>query len=220
MTKTIVFDLDGTLVHSAPDIHAAVNRMLADCGEAPLDMPTVTGFVGNGIPNLVRLVMQARDIPADAEPRMMQLMVDHYTAHPADLTRPYPGVVDALTAFRAAGHRLGVCTNKLHAPSVDILDQLDLARFFDVVIGGDSLPVKKPDPAPLYAAFEALAPEPGLYVGDSEVDAATAENAGVSFALFTRGYRKTPVEALRHHFAFDAFDDLPAWVAQNAVSAG
>ena len=83
-------------------------------------------------------------------------MLAHYTAHPADLTRPYPGVVNTLAQLRAAGHALGVCTNKAHAPALQILEALDLARFFDVVIGGDSLPVKKPDPAPLHAAFEAL----------------------------------------------------------------
>ncbi|MCC0076812.1 MAG: phosphoglycolate phosphatase [Rhodobacter sp.] len=211
MTGAIVFDLDGTLIDSAPDIAAAANRMLADIGQPPLDLATVTRFIGNGIPNLVRLVMEARGIPADQHPAMNDRMLAHYTAHPADLSRPYPGVVAALEAFRAAGYRLGVCTNKLHAPSMQILNALDLTRHFAVVIGGDSLPVKKPDPAPLHAAFSALG-EAALYVGDSEVDAETAANAGIRFALFTLGYRKTPVEELPHAFAFDDFTTLPGLI--------
>lgn len=205
MNRAIVFDLDGTLVDSAPDIHVAANRMLADCAERPLDLETVTRFIGNGIPNLVRLVMVERDIPESEEERMKALMLEHYTAHPADLTRPYAGVVNALTALRAKGHTLGVCTNKFRAPSLQILEALDLSQFFDVVVGGDSLPIKKPDPAPLRAAFDALKAPPLLYVGDSEVDAETADRAGIPFGLFTRGYRKSPVESLPHLFSFDDF---------------
>lgn len=210
MTHAIVFDLDGTLVDSAPDIHANANRMLADIGAAPLSLSEVTGFIGNGIPNLVRLVMAARAIPAEQEDRMQAAMLAHYTAHPAELTAPFENVVDTLAALRDAGHRLGVCTNKYHAPSVQILDALDLSRFFDVVIGGDTLPVRKPDPAPLQAAYRALARPPLIYVGDSEVDAETARRAGLPFALFTRGYRKAPVAELPHTLAFDDFATLPA----------
>jgi len=214
MKGAIVFDLDGTLVDSAPDIHAAANRMLADCGEAPLDLEAITRFIGNGIPKLVRLVMAERGISSDQEDRLKALMLRHYTAHPADLTRPYPGVADALEVLRDAGFGLGVCTNKFHAPSVQILDALDLSRFFDVVIGGDSLPVKKPDPAPLHAAFGALRASPLLYVGDSEIDAETAKHAGIAFGLFTRGYRTTPVEELPHSFSFDDFSTLPKQIAR------
>ena len=218
MSGAIVFDLDGTLVDSAPDLHAAVNRMLAECGKAPLSLETVTRFIGNGIPNLVRLVMRERAIPQEEEAHMNALMLRHYTAHPVDLTRPYDGVRAALTSLRAEGYKLGVCTNKFRAPSVQILDALDLSRFFDVVIGGDSLPVKKPDPAPLNAAFSDLKAPPLLYVGDSEVDAETAERAKIRFGLFTRGYRKSPVHALTHLFSFDDFSTLAGQV--KALSRG
>ncbi|MBY6203242.1 phosphoglycolate phosphatase [Maritalea mobilis] len=208
MSGAIVFDLDGTLIDSAPDLHAAANRMLADCDKPPLTLEKITSFIGNGIPNLVRLVMEERGIPSAEEERMRELMLAHYTAHPADLTRPYAGVVDVLTALKAAGHPLGVCTNKFRAPSIQILDALDLTRFFDVVIGGDSLQVKKPDPAPLVATFEALNAAPFLYVGDSEVDAETAHRAKIAFGLFSKGYRKTPVEDLPNTFVFDEFKAL------------
>jgi len=213
----IVFDLDGTLVDSAPDLHAAANRMLADFGALPLPLDKIVSFIGNGIPTLVRRVMQERGLPAREKDAMTARMLAHYGAYPADLTRPYPGVVEMLGQLRAAGHVLGLCTNKPHAPSVQILEALGLARFLDVVIGGDSLPVKKPDPAPLHAAFEALhADDAGagrLYVGDSEIDAETAAAAGCDFALFTKGYRKAPVATLPHMLAFDHHAALPDWVA-------
>jgi phosphoglycolate phosphatase len=215
MMRAIVFDLDGTLIDSAPDIHAAANRMLADIGQPPLPLETIIRFIGNGIPNLVRLVMEARGIDAAQHDAMNAAMLRHYTAHPADLSTPYPGVVAALERFTAEGFTLGVCTNKLHAPTLQILDALDLSRHFQVVVGGDSLPVKKPDPAPLHAAFEALG-APVLYVGDSEVDAETARRADIPFALFTQGYRKTPVADLPHRIAFDDFNALPGLMADHA----
>lgn len=219
MNQGIVFDLDGTLIDSAPDIHAAANRMLADFGHTPLSVAQVTSFIGNGIPNLVRLVMEARDIPAYQEEVMQARMLEHYTAHPADLSRPYPGVTECLQTLRNQGYRLGVCTNKLHAPTMQILDALDLSRLFEVVVGGDTLPVKKPDPAPLHAAFKALGAGAVLYVGDSEVDAATAEKARVPFALFTEGYRKTPVEELPHAASFDHFGRLADIVERHGAVA-
>lgn len=209
MSGAIVFDLDGTLVDSAPDLHAAANRMLADAGANPLSLNEVKSFIGNGIPQLVRLAMQARGIPAAREDDMKAAMLAHYTAHPADLTRPYPGVIDALSALRGAGIPLGICTNKFRAPAIQILEALGLIDFFDVVIGGDSFDVKKPDPAPLFAAFRPL-DAPLVYVGDSEVDAETAKRADIPFALFTEGYRKAPVDQLPHHFAFDSFGNFVA----------
>lgn len=211
--SAIVFDLDGTLVHSAPDIAAAANRMLDEAGQPPLDMETAISFVGHGIPRFVEQVMAHYGIDPAQHTAMTARMLVHYTAHPADLTRPYPGVVATLEVLRAQGHTLGICTNKYHAQSVQILDALDLAQYFDVVIGGDSLPVKKPDPAPMHAAFAALPGVPLLYVGDSETDAETARRAGQRFALFTEGYRRAPVADLPHDFAFDDFTALPAFVS-------
>ena len=126
MKDAIVFDLDGTLVDSAPDIHAAANRMLADAGYAPLDLPTVIGLIGNGIPHLVRRAMDHRGIPANRLEDLSARMLAPYTAQPADLTRTYPGLEDSLRALKADGLRLGVCTNTLHAPSIRILEARDL----------------------------------------------------------------------------------------------
>jgi phosphoglycolate phosphatase len=212
MPRAIVFDLDGTLVDSAPDIAAAANRVLSEMDHAPLPVPLLTSFIGHGIPRLIGRVIEHLDLDPALQRRMTARMLSHYAKRPAELTRPYPGVVAALTELRDAGYIMGVCTNKYRGLSVQVLDALGLAPFFGVVIGGDSLPQKKPDPAPLHAAFDALDATPFLYVGDSEVDAETARAAALRFGLFTCGYRSTPVADLPHSFAFDDFAALSALV--------
>jgi len=117
----------------------------------------------------------------------------------------------------AAGHALGVCTNKPAEPARAVLAHLGLLDRFAVVVGGDSLPVTKPDPAPLRAALEALPPGAAVFVGDSEVDAETARAAGVPFLLFTEGYRKSPISALPHAAAFAHWGALPGLVARVLV---
>lgn len=211
MKGALVFDLDGTLVDSAPDIHAACVRMLADYGHGPLSPDRIQSFVGNGAPRLVERVMGAVGVGTGHADWLARFLA-HYEADPATLTRPYPGVPEALEHLAAAGHALGVCTNKPEAPAREILRLLGLDHHFAVVIGGDSTPATKPDPLPLARAYEALPPGPRLYVGDSEVDAATARALPVTFALFTEGYRKSPLTDLPHDFAFGRFADLPALV--------
>lgn len=210
----LVFDLDGTLIDSAPDIHAAVARMLVDEGQAALDLAVVTSFIGHGLPKLVERVIGRVGLDMGQHPRLTKATLDHYTAASSDLTRPYPGVVAALEGFLQAGHAMALCTNKPEAPARAILRDLGLERFFRVVIGGDSLPVTKPDPAPLHACIAALGGGATVYVGDSEVDAATAAAARVPFALFTEGYRKTPVADLPHEVAFADFAQLSGLLAQ------
>jgi phosphoglycolate phosphatase len=130
-----------------------------------------------------------------------------------DLTTIYPGVMAALDALIAEGCVLGICTNKPIAPTHSVLKHLDLASRFGAVLGGDSLPQRKPDPAPLFKTAELLGASPVIYVGDSETDAATAQNAGVPFLLYTEGYRKTPAEDLPQAGRFSDFAELPALVA-------
>ncbi|WP_138466837.1 phosphoglycolate phosphatase [Poseidonocella sp. HB161398] len=209
----IVFDLDGTLIDSAPDIHAAAAKMQAEAGLAPLGLARIRSFIGNGVPVLVERIMAAQDLPSDPElhDALTARFLAHYDAAPAALTRPYPHVPAMLAELAAAGHPLGLCTNKPVGPSRAILAALGLGEVFAAVTGGDSLPLRKPDPMPLCATFAALGGK-GIYVGDSEVDAATAGAAQVPFLLFTEGYRKTPVDELRHDAAFADFSALPGLV--------
>jgi phosphoglycolate phosphatase len=214
VTPAVVFDLDGTLVDSVPDLHAAASRTLADEGLPPLSRATIQGFVGNGLPKLVERLMAATGIAAGEHPRLHAAFAAHYAAAPAALTRPYPGAPEALAALRAAGCRLGLCTNKPAAFTHAILAALGLE--FDVVTAGDSLPVKKPDPLPLLETVRALGGPPALYVGDSEVDAETAARAGLPFLLFRGGYCHVPHDSLAFAAAFDRFAELPALVLRGA----
>ncbi|MBD3763259.1 MAG: phosphoglycolate phosphatase [Rhodobacterales bacterium] len=207
--RAVIFDLDGTLIDSAPDIHAGVNRMLQEVGADTLDYPTVKGFIGNGVPKLIERVMAARDLP-QTHADLVAIFLRHYNADPATLTTLFPNVRSILDALRAEGAALGICTNKPEGPTRDILAAFGLTDHFTVVVGGDTLPVHKPDPTPLHHAVTALGRDVVLYVGDSEVDAATAAATPYPFALFTEGYRKAPLDSLHHHASFADFADLPA----------
>lgn len=209
----IVFDLDGTLIDSAPDIHGVANRLLSEEGAVSITLDEARDFIGNGASVFVSRMRAARGIPASAHDRLLARFVASYDTA-VTLTRPYPGVSQTLHGLRTAGHSLGICTNKPLRATRAVLAHLGLASDFATVWGGDSLSVHKPDPAPLHAAFAALGSGAQIYVGDSDVDAETAERAGVPFLLFTEGYRKSPVEALKHHAAFDHFAELPDLVEQ------
>lgn len=212
--KTVVFDLDGTLVHSAPDIHAAANALLAEEGVAPLSLDTIISFMGNGVPTLMKRMGEACNLPADAHDARVKRFLQIYKAAPSALTRPYPGVVDLLESLSAKNMQLAVCTNKPSAPAKAILRDLGLDHYFALVLGGDALPVRKPDPAPLLHVFDELGATERLFVGDSEVDAETASRAKAPFALFSGGYRKTPVAQLYHDYAFDHFDQLTTAISR------
>ncbi len=216
----IVFDLDGTLIHSAPDIHHAANSLLAEHGKGPLSLETVTGFIGKGVPWLVTCLIRETGLDPALHPELVAGFGARYESA-VTLTRPYPGVVAALETLKDAGHRMAVCTNKPVAPALAVLEHLNLAGFFDHVQGGDMLGVKKPDPAPVRATLAALEVPTAIYVGDSETDAETAQRAGLPFALFLGGYRKTPPEELPHEFAFADFAELAPFIrAHSAPGTG
>lgn len=207
--KAVVFDLDGTLVDSAPDIHASINRMLAQEGQTALDLKTVTSFVGNGLPKLVERVMTRQKMDMTQHERITADVLTIYESASAKLTRPYPGMKAALQDLQGEGYRMGVCSNKPHGPAVHLLREMGLDGFFDAVIGGDSTPTRKPDPLMLQETCKALGAERFLYVGDSEIDAETAVNAEMDFALFTEGYRKRAVASIPHTYSFSEFHLLP-----------
>lgn len=209
----MIFDLDGTLVDSAADIHLAVNLLLAEADCPPLTRAQVTAMVGNGVPTLIDRVIAATGAEPSVHPAWVARFLTIYEQDATGLTRPYPGVEAALDALSAADHALGLCTNKPTGPTRALLAALGWEGRFTTVVCGDSLPTRKPDPAMLHHAIAALG-GPALYVGDSEVDAATAHAAGVDFLLFTEGYRKSPVEALRAQATFADFANLPALVAR------
>ncbi len=210
--KAVIFDLDGTLVDSAPDIHRAAAKLLSERGHESPDLETVKRFVGNGVAVLVERLLDWAGETGGAEAQTAATSRFHaiYGAAPAVLSQPFDGVSMTLQSLTDAGYRLGLCTNKPLAPARQMLAALGLAEPIQAVVGGDSLPVRKPDPEPLLHVARALEAEREqvVYVGDSEVDAAAAQAAGIAFALFTQGYRKTAADEIPHHLRFDHFGEL------------
>ncbi len=208
---TVVFDLDGTLVHSAPDIRAAINHALARNGRSELDMPTVISFIGNGVEVLVS---RSLDATGGFDERLhaatLADLLDFYERHPTTLTRPYPGVIDCLARLKSNGARLGICTNKPDGPARIVCDQLGLSPYFELISGARPDAPKKPDPAPLLRCINDLGgrAEAALYVGDSSVDFHTARSAGVAFRLFDGGYLNEPLPDLDLQARFSDWDEL------------
>lgn len=210
---TIVFDLDGTLVDSAPDLIGTLNILLGEEGVPPLPLEEARPFIGHGARRLIERGFAAQGRPAPAE-RMDDLFarfIEHYNQHSADRTRPFPGVVPALQSMRRAGAKLAVCTNKLTSLSVPILEKLDLAPLFDAVIGADSAPAAKPDPRHLICAVEAAGgrADRAVMVGDAATDAGAARAAGVPLVLVSFGYTEIPAAELSPDILLDHFDQLP-----------
>ncbi|PCJ07921.1 MAG: phosphoglycolate phosphatase [Rhodobacteraceae bacterium] len=214
----IVFDLDGTLIDSASDIHGIANAVLVQEGCERITLEQTRDFVGNGAGVFVAKMRAARGIGESEQARLYADFVALYD-DAVELTLTYPGVVSALEALKADGHRLGICTNKPISPCRAVLKHLKMDHYFDTMWGGDSLAVHKPDPAPLHAAFAALGEGPQLFVGDSDVDAETGQRAGVPFLLYTQGYRKRAVEEMPHTVAFDDFADLSGLVQTLLIAA-
>ena len=212
----LVFDLDGTLIDSVPDLHACINRLLDSEGRRLLEIPELTRMVGDGVPVLVRRAYEATGgLPDNLEDRVRRYLV-LYGAALADKTVPYPGVLETLELLRRAGHRMAVCTNKPYGPTMEILGALGLAQYFSAVAGGDSLPVRKPDAGHLLGLLEMLGsgPDRAVMIGDSRNDIQVAVNAGVRSIAVSYGYRRQPVEELGADIVVDSFSDIPEALAK------
>jgi phosphoglycolate phosphatase len=210
----IAFDLDGTLVDTAPDLIGTLNWLLADEGLAPLALDDARPFIGRGARWMIERGFQAADAPLTPErlQPLFERFIVRYNDHIADESRAFPGVVAALEALRADGARLAVCTNKLTGLSVSLLDALDLSRLFDAVVGADSAPAIKPDPRHLQAAIAAAggSGDRAILVGDAATDAGAARAAGVPLILVSFGYTETPAAELAPDILIHSFDELPA----------
>lgn len=192
--RAVALDLDGTLLHTLPDIAAASDRMLHELGRPQAGEDRVRAYIGNGIPRLVKRLltgsMQGEPDAALFEPALASFL-RHYRSTFLASPRAFDGVEAGLAGMRAAGLPLACVTNKARAFTEPLLEATGLARFFDLVLSGDSLPTRKPDPGPLLQVAQRFAVEPGrlLMVGDSENDTQAARAAGCPVVCVPYGYR-------------------------------
>ncbi len=219
----VLLDLDGTLVDSAPDLHAAANEVLVAHGRARLSLDSVRRFVGDGIGQLIQrsLAHTGQPIAPEALPAAEALFLKRYMDPDIPhLTRTYAGVHETLGALHRIGLRLAVCTNKRDAAARAVLEQAGIAEHVDAVIGADSAGRQKPDPAHLRAALAALGarPERAVMVGDGPNDAAAAHAVPLPVILVGYGYSARPRAELGAAAVIGDFAELPAALAALAAS--
>lgn len=215
---TIVFDLDGTLVDTAPDLVASLNHTIAAADLAPVGYDDLTFLVGQGARAMIARAFALRGAPleeTEIQP-LLDRFIEHYMAGMPGDSRPYPGLVEALDRLKAAGFRLAVCTNKMESLAVPLVEKLGLAHHFAAVAGGDTFAVKKPDPGHLTATIEKAGGDPrvAVMIGDSVNDILAARNAGIPSVVVPFGYSDVPVTELGADRQIAHFDELtPAFLS-------
>lgn len=212
MTKfLLLFDLDGTLVDTLPDLTNALNEVLREHGYPPLSPQQVRPMIGDGMAALLARGFAARGgAPAEAAAAQGRF-VAAYEAAGSELSRPYPGVAETLAALRAQGYRTAVCTNKPHHATGEVLRDTGLAGLFDGYAGGDRFAVRKPDPGHLLGLVEALGGDGSraAMIGDSENDALSGRAAAMTLILMRYGYARTDPGQLGADRVLDRFDQIP-----------
>jgi phosphoglycolate phosphatase len=220
--KMVMIDLDGTLIDTVPDLAAAANRMLADLKRPGWDMAHYRAWIGNGVPRFVKRALTGE---MQAEPdaklyeRALTLFRQHYAAAVSELSRPYPGVVEALECLTAQGFSLACITNKAEAFTLPLLRNLDLYKYFQLVLSGDSLPKQKPDPLPLRHACEhfGIDSSHGVLVGDSSNDVHAARAAGMPVICVTYGYNHGhDIHQSLPDAVVDSLTDVPPYLRLDA----
>ena len=211
--EALIFDLDGTLVDTAPDLMAATNHVLKTLKRRPITMEEVRSFVGHGARALIARGCEATGDPVDprAIETLYQEFIIYYAANIAEYSQPYPGLLTFLNRCKAQGLVMGVCTNKLESLSVRLLHALDMAKYFGAIVGPDTIGIAKPDPKPFRETMRRLSrdPEKAIMFGDSETDIRTAQNVGVPVIAVSFGYTIQHVSHFKPDHVIDHYDE--AW---------
>lgn len=211
--EALIFDLDGTLIDSAPDVCASVNRVLAAIGRRALTLEETKDMVGWGGRVLVEkaLALTGESGTPDEIDSALESFLVTYAEHPADHSTVFPGVFDALEKFKTDGIKMAICSNKPSATTPPVLKAMGLDGFFDVISSGDAVPHKKPDGRHVLLCAEQLGvtAEAAVMVGDSENDINAAIDAGIRSVCVTFGYAHVPFEELGADALIDSFKDLP-----------
>ena len=209
-----LFDLDGTLVDTAPDLMYALNQTLEHADFERVDLEATRHWVGHGAKVMLDQAIKDQSgttLSKDELAKLYEIFLVHYRSHISQDSEPYCGVVATLEKLMVRTRKLGVVTNKRQDLSMQLLRELDLYRFFNIVVGGDTLQVSKPEPQPLlYACNELVStPEGTLFVGDSITDVSAARNAGCPVVCLRDGYNhNTPAEQLGADWVIDSFYEL------------
>lgn len=213
MVPTLIFDLDGTLVDTAPDLLNAANAVLAQRGRPAIDPATLHHMVGFGAKSLITQAFAAtggEPLPEEM-PALVELFLAHYGAHLADHSRPFSGVAETLAGLKAKGAILGVLTNKPHAMAEPLLEKLGLASFFTAIYGAGFKSYVKPDPRIFHDVIAAAGGtnDFAVMIGDSVTDLHTARAAGAPCILMSYGYTPVPAASLGADIVLDEFTALP-----------
>lgn len=219
---TVAFDLDGTLVETAPDLLGALNVVLVEEGMAPAPMSAIRQLVGHGLRGMLAraYALQGRPITDERLAELRPRIVEIYEGRISQESAPFPGCLQALADLRVRGAKLAVCTNKPSGLAHRLLDDLDMTRFFDAIVGGDTLPVQKPDPAPLLEAIARCGGDPArsVLVGDASPDTGAAKAAAVPCVVCDFGYNDLPPEELGGEVIISHFDELVGVIETFAAS--
>ena len=218
---TVVFDLDGTLVDTAPDLIEALNVVFTREGLPPIAYAAARNMIGGGARRMIEsgLKLEGRPMSGGAVDRMLADFVSHYADHIADRSQPFPGLDAALDHLAARECRFAVCTNKLEGLSRLLLEALGLTRRFEAICGQDTFGMQKPDPEMLRRTIHAAGGQlqRAVMVGDSGTDIATARAAGIPVVAVDFGYSETPVADLGPDRLIGHFDELAAAVLELAA---
>ncbi len=218
--QAVVFDLDGTLIDSIPDVVAAMNQLLVEEGRRPISLDEGKSMVGEGPGPMIRDAVALTGVPVEAVriPAMVERYIAFYRATPADHTIVYPGVRNVLEQLADDGIVMGVCTNKPHEMSNLVLEALGMGHFFRTVIGGDALPIRKPDAGHVLAVLDGMnvSASAAAFVGDSPTDMKAARNAGLPSVAVSYGYSIVGPGNLDADILISEFAELPDALAQLA----
>jgi phosphoglycolate phosphatase len=220
--STVVFDLDGTLVDTAPDLINALNFVLDREGLAPVPLQSARNMIGAGARKLIErsLELEGRSMSFEEVSRLTGDFIDYYAAHIADASRPFEGLEAALDDLGARGYRFAVCTNKLEWLSKLLLDQLGLSARFSAICGADTFGVSKPDPAILKQTVARAGGQlsSAIMVGDAGPDIGVARRAGIPVIGVEFGYSEVPIADLKPDRLIKHMRELPAAVESLTIS--
>lgn len=224
MTRPIiVFDLDGTLIDTAPDLMDSLNHSLATGVVPSVDASGFKRYVGHGGRVMIERAYaeHRKELPIDEHDRLFKMFIDHYNLNIPGKSRPYPGVLEALDRFEKAGYLLAVCTNKHEVPSKMLLAALGMDHFFAAICGQDTFAFRKPDPRHLTETIAMAGGDPdrAVMVGDSQTDIDTAKAAGIPVVADDFGYTDRHVREFEPSKIISHFDELTVELAEQLISA-